>query len=1109
MSSSRSTTVLILVLALVAGLGAAAWWFLSVDAVPRPGRAELGIAESVTPGATQSPVALAEEPAPAPEPASARAEATDMSVGELVPEASELSDAIWVEGRVVVPVGTPADERVELYASGRSFKKSKGHRVRIDDEGRFRIAFAKGTKNGTLKLEARYLFLREPLTLKLAEMAGPLELAPELGGVIRGRIEIDGAAPELRARIAGTTVSASSENSGGGAFQRHAKVAADLGFELLAVPVDGAPKLSFDPAFLVPIRDVAVPVEAAKIVEQNLRADPGATLRARFVDPEGRPLAKVNAVLMPDWSKPGDGARQWVHRQQTSDADGRITMEGLPKSALTLSAQLRGYKPLSRPLEPAKDELGALELTLDRGFGLEGVVRWPDGTPAAEARVSWSSAEEGFNFASPFGSSIEADSDGRFTISGLEEAAYTLRAEASRKVPDPDAPAGAKKLAKTKRETLRGRLKEIRPGAGALEIQLSNGLLISGVAIDDLGSPLETFSVKARKQVDNGWTMEGVARHFKGGAFELDGVHEGRWEISATSPKHANSAPFELTLPGPSEGLRLVLPRQTVLSGSVQNADGTPAAKAAVRWKPAAEQEPSFVAFDMNGDGVTRCKSDGTFRVDGLAPGKGTLRAQSNDGAESLPLELTLGPGQAIGDLVLHLEGLGEVRGTLHGSIAERERRRVSLEEDDERDWRLGDTSRETLTDARGDFVFLRVPAGKWKALLEPVAETKDSDEELGPTWDWSERQALRLPHKFELQAGQITNIVLGTPPSGKLRISGRVMAGGRPREGARVTARWSNDHEKARTTRTDGTGRYELALEEPGTYVVNCRGKSGTTQTRQLELGETGEQMIDFELGGGTLSGTIVGPEGTPTGQCSLNLRNYEATGNSTHGNAMVGDDGAFSFGDLGAGKYTIDVNRWNDGERPLADQTFGPFELAENQQLEGLELRLQLAGNLVLSVTGQGATDKWARVLMWDETRAAQESEHVRVGATDSKKVRPGAYDVCARSGEVCSRWDSAVVVAGKRAELALALDCSGRVEVTVVDSAGTAVPCRLQVFGRHDIDFAAFGGSSGEGTRQVGPLPPGEYTVVASNNDGELGRQAVEVGTSGTREVRIERK
>ncbi|MBM3978587.1 MAG: carboxypeptidase regulatory-like domain-containing protein, partial [Planctomycetes bacterium] len=697
------------------------------------------------------------------------------------------------------------------------------------------------------------------------------------------------------------------------------------------------PKLSFDPAFLVPIRDVAVPVEAAKVVEQNLRADPGATLRARFVDAEGKPVAKVTAVLMPDWSKQTDGARTWVHRQQTSDADGRITMEGLPKSALTLSANMRGYKPLSRPLDAAKEDLGALELILDRGFGLEGVVRWPDGTPAAEARVSWGSAEDGFNITTVFGSSMEADSDGRFAISGLEDVAYTLRAEASRKVPDPDAPAEAKKLAKTKRETLRGRLTGIRPGAGALEIRLDSGLVISGVAVNDLGNPLETFSVKARKQIDNGWSMEGVARHFKGGAFELEGVHEGRWEISATSPKHANSAPFELTLPGPSEGLRLVLPRQTVLSGRVLNADKTPAAKAAVRWKPAKEQESSFVAFDMNGDGVTRCKSDGTFRVDGLAPGKGTLRAQSNDGAESLPVELTLGPGQVISDLVLDLEGLGEVRGTLHGSIAERARRRVSLEEDDERDWRLGDTSRETLTDARGDFVFLRVPAGKWKALLEPVAETEGGDEDVGPRWDWSERQALRLPHEFELRAGENASIVLGAPPSGKHRISGRVMAGGRPREGARVTATLSGDREKAYTTRSDGIGRYELALGESGQYAVTCRGKGKTSQTRHVELGETGEQVLDFELGGGAISGTVLGPEGKPIGQCWLSLRAVEATGTGTHGNSQVGGDGVFSFGDLGAGSYTIDVNRWGDGERPLANQTFGPFELAENQQLEG----------------------------------------------------------------------------------------------------------------------------------------------------------------------------
>ncbi|TAJ17097.1 MAG: carboxypeptidase regulatory-like domain-containing protein [Planctomycetota bacterium] len=1111
MSSARSTPVLILVFVVVAAVGIGAWFALSGGGAADLDAAHEEAAAQVVAAERDRPVELAPDEAVAPSAAPVRATASDLSVGEVVPENDELGQAIWVEGRVTIPVGTPSDERVHLYADGRAFKKSKGHRVRLGDDGRFRVAFAKGTKTGTLKLEARYLFLREPLSLKLSEVAAPLELAPELGGVIRGKIEIEAPSPELRARIPGLVVSTDGQGSGRGMFRRHANVDANLAFELQAVPADVTPKLELQCAFLVPIRDLTVAVVPGKVVEQNLRADAGKTLRARFVDESGNPVAKVPANLMPDWSKLMGESTTWVHRQQISDADGRIVMEGIPATHVQLMAGPVGYKSVQRSLDAAKEDLGAVTVTLERGLSIAGVVRWPDGSPAGGANVRWFTGTDGENFNGPFAnSSTEVGADGRFEISGLVDAAYTFRASAARKVPDASASGGKPK---TKRETLRGRVTDARPGAGAIEIQLGSGLMISGVAVDDLGAPLESFSVRARKHVDNGWSNDGVASHFKGGSFELDGVHEGSWKVSATAPGHARSEELRIELPGPSEGLRIVVPRECVLVGTVFNADGTPAAKAAVRWQQ--KNDEDGMVWGMTGDGIARCKVDGTFNLDGVVPGEGTLRAQGSDGAQSPRIPFTLAPGQSVNALVLTLEGHGEVRGTLHASIAERARRKVVLEEDDEeKDWRLGDTNRDTLSDERGDFTFLRVPAGKWTIALEPIEEARATDEADNFEWDWNERQARRMPQRIEMQAGMVASVVLGAPPGGKIRLSGRVTAGGKARDGARVTAtRQTQDGERedARTTRADGTGRYELRLEEPGAYMITCTANRGTMRTVHESFEEAADRAVDFAFGAASLAGKVTDPSGEGVGQCWLNLRRVDEAGNGhipIYGNSQVRDDGSFSFGDLDAGSYTIDVNRWNNRGEQLADQTFGPYQLAENQALDDLELRLERAGTVVVRVSSD-SVEQHSTVVFWDEDRRDFDSEWARAGRANVYEKRPGRYSVFARSGDACSQWRSVDVVATERIEVELALDCSGGLDAVITDAAGAAVPCRVRLLDERGTDVSEVVGSAAEaGMYKFRGVPPASYTVVASNNDGEIGRAQAVVGTSGTAEARIQK-
>ena len=98
----------------------------------------------------------------------------------------DLRGAIWIEGRVEFPPNTPADEVLHVVARGKKFKGKEEdparHRARVEPSGRFRVAFAKGTRRGRLGLEGKYLYLEGTEKLELRKLPDSILLQPKLGG---------------------------------------------------------------------------------------------------------------------------------------------------------------------------------------------------------------------------------------------------------------------------------------------------------------------------------------------------------------------------------------------------------------------------------------------------------------------------------------------------------------------------------------------------------------------------------------------------------------------------------------------------------------------------------------------------------------------------------------------------------------------------------------------------------------------------------------------------------------------------------------------------------------------------------------------------------------
>jgi len=101
----------------------------------------------------------------------------------------------WLEGRVVLPEGTPADEQIEVVARNSRWDMGPWAedlgRANADENGEFRLGLAQEVADEEagsvyLVLFARYVFLEEPLEVADPEL--PVVVEPRLGGAIRFRL---------------------------------------------------------------------------------------------------------------------------------------------------------------------------------------------------------------------------------------------------------------------------------------------------------------------------------------------------------------------------------------------------------------------------------------------------------------------------------------------------------------------------------------------------------------------------------------------------------------------------------------------------------------------------------------------------------------------------------------------------------------------------------------------------------------------------------------------------------------------------------------------------------------------------------------------------------
>ena len=174
---------------------------------------------------------------------------------------------------------------------------------------------------------------------------------------------------------------------------------------------------------LIQTADVTVlPIAAAQQKGDATSEPEENTLSVIFVDQEsGEPVANVDAQFSAVFSK------EIVEEEIASDKDGRceLSWEGdLPLQRLIVAASKQGYVPLRSDLRSTEGTIDAtdqVELKLDKGKRLDGVILDEAGGPIANAkvRVYLAGLESATAFQSFYAADLQTNEQGKWTWDGF------------------------------------------------------------------------------------------------------------------------------------------------------------------------------------------------------------------------------------------------------------------------------------------------------------------------------------------------------------------------------------------------------------------------------------------------------------------------------------------------------------------------------------------------------------------------------------------------------------------------------------------------------------------------------------------------------------------
>jgi len=313
-------------------------------------------------------------------------------------------------------------------------------------------------------------------------------------------------------------------------------------------------------------------------------------------------------------------------------SDGRFTFQGGDGAVLEADrGALRGWARIDRDVVIMK------QLTIHLGHAppldatITGRVRDARGAPLADAVVQATPSEY---FSTAPTVVARTASDGRFTLAGVDRAAYDVSAEAAEHL-----------------HTLR---EQVRGGTHDVELTLDPGRLLAGQVVDQRGDPIPSFTLVVQRHVGRARAhVTALAVVDPQGRFSAR-VPEGDYDLLASAPDHVRTA---VEAAAGATDVRIVIDSGVILRGRViSSEDGTPIADAFVGLEAVGRtvNTPSVLPVATTG-------GDGTFALEGVTSGALAIQVWKRGRAMKIE-ELPASPGDRAPITIALLPGAPEPR---------------------------------------------------------------------------------------------------------------------------------------------------------------------------------------------------------------------------------------------------------------------------------------------------------------------------------------------------------------------------------------------------------------------------------------------------------------
>jgi uncharacterized GH25 family protein len=801
---------------------------------------------------------------------------------------------------------------------------------------------------------------------------------------------------------------------------------------------------------------------------------PGVTLQGRVVDPRDRP---VEGVEVRHSSGGMRGFTRMLRQEEDtpifSAVDGLFAIPDLrPGDKLFLVFGKQGYA--TTELEEVEvPQAETLRVVLKPGSRVAGRVVDEAGEPVAQARVSLQMAGTqlvfgGGGFGGRSAGSAVTETDGSFSIPGVEAGKVTLTASASGFL--------AKEM--TALEVPAGRDLE------GLEVVLGRGAVVVGRVFGPGGSPVADAQVEVLPPAERGFRARFNAARAStdgDGNYRLEAVPEGPVSIAASHAGYQRAVK-DLDVQKGENRADLRLEEGAEVSGRVVDSSGQPVEGARVVVK-APNSRSGFIVMTrgMSGPPQARTGADGSFRIPNVADGSYEVEADKSGYASAILRDVQVsGP---VRGLELRLESGGVIRGRILG-LELPELGDVSV-----RAFHLADRAmRSGQVDFKGEYRIEGLTEGEWS-----IAASTGSDR--------------GAQGKATVTAGAET--VLDLEFGGGLMLTGRVLRGGEPLTGAMIFAS-GGDVDEGGMGRTGPQGAFRIEGLKPGTYDLTLTQFEKGLEHHERGVEVRGNRDITIEIASQRVSGSVVdGSDLSPLEGAMVTIEDAQpAEGRRFQGfqrGSRSDANGAFSITDVGEGSYRVKASK--EGYAP-AEST---VQIGAGTDVDDLRLSLSPTQGLTFEVqSASGGRFGEVHAALVDGNGRAVTSGRYTAGENGRVRVStapPGQWRLLVSApGTAVSGLD--VTVPGEPVRVVLSPGAT-----LVVKARGLTGRGRLTVTGADGQPFRDVSGGMvlqewtvfSQGV--VDGLPAGTWQLTVTGPDGRVWRGSATTTPGGRAEVTLE--